>query len=167
MVLTMSVAGCKGKRERVAVQNEEEPSTPKMAMSVRIGDPKAAPQLVTGFYSVENGWRWTSGKFSVLLRPPANAAQAGAVLKLAFAAPDPVMQKVGSLTLDAAINGNKLKPEEYKAAGNYTYSADVPPNLLSGDAVKVDFTLDKTLPPGGADRRELGVIAISAGFEAK
>ena len=167
LLLTMSVAGCKGKRERVAVQNEEEAS-PKVAMTVKMGDPKAAAQLLTGFYNIENGsWRWTAGRFSAMLRPPSNAAQAGATVKLTFSAPEVVMQKISPITLTAGINGTRLKSEEYKAAGNYTYAADVPANLLSGDAVKVDFALDKSLPASASDRRELGLIAISVGFEAK
>jgi hypothetical protein len=33
--------------------------------------------------------------------------------------------------------------------------------------VKVDFALDKTLPPGPVDKRELGVVAQSVGIAGK
>lgn len=167
MVLTLSIAGCKGKREKVAVVNEEE-AAPKVAMTLKMGDPKASAQLLSGFYTVENGsWRWTSGKFSVMLRPPANGPQAGATLKFTFAAPEVVMTKIAPVTLTASIGVTKLKSETYKEPGNYTYAVDVPATLLAGEAVKVDFALDKSLPPGGADKRELALIAISVAFEAK
>jgi hypothetical protein len=44
---------------------------------------------------------------------------------------------------------------------------EVPANLLSDDAVRVDFRLDKALPPGDADKRELGVVASSAGLVSR
>jgi hypothetical protein len=52
-------------------------------------------------------------------------------------------------------------------AGDYTYSRDVPPELLTGDAVTVEFTLDKALPPNPSDQRELGVIVQMVGLEPK
>ena len=47
------------------------------------------------------------------------------------------------------------------------YTRDVDRKLLVGDAVNVEFTLDKFLPAGAIEQRELGVIATSVGFEAK
>jgi hypothetical protein len=44
---------------------------------------------------------------------------------------------------------------------------EVPANLLSDDAVRVDFRSDKALPPGDADKRELGVVASSAGLVSR
>ena len=41
------------------------------------------------------------------------------------------------------------------------------PNLLAGESVRVSFRLDKAMPPGGGDRRELGVIVLSASLTAK
>jgi len=40
--------------------------------------------------------------------------------------------------------------------------------LLNEEALRIDFKLDKSLPPGtGGDQRELGVIVSSVGLEAK
>jgi hypothetical protein len=39
--------------------------------------------------------------------------------------------------------------------------------LLSGDVARVDFSLDKTIPPTAADRRELGVVVSLVGFQPK
>ena len=51
--------------------------------------------------------------------------------------------------------------------GQYTYTRDVAPNLLGSEAVRIDFQLDKSLPPSSADARELGVIVASVGLDAK
>jgi hypothetical protein len=167
LAFTLLAAGCKGKRNRVSVQNEEE-SAPRVASTVKMNDVRASAQLASGFYSLEsNAWRWTAGKFSVVLRPPVTAPERGALLKFEFSLPDAVFKKTGPITLTASIQGTKLKPQRYSASGSYTYAVDVPPNLLSGETVPVDFALDKYLPPGTGDQRELGVIASSVGFEPK
>ena len=44
---------------------------------------------------------------------------------------------------------------------------DVDASLISGDAVRVDFQLDKAFAPGATDLRELGIVATSAGLVAK
>ncbi|MEI9975447.1 MAG: hypothetical protein WDO73_27300 [Ignavibacteriota bacterium] len=95
------------------------------------------------------------------------AAQQGATLELHLTAPAPSIQKLGSLTLSASIGGTTLGPETYSKAGEYTYKRDVPANLLAGDTVRVDFQLDKVIPPGDVDKRELGVVASSVALVAK
>jgi hypothetical protein len=133
-----------------------------------MGDRTMANQLVSGFYDVEsNAWRWTMQKFAVNLRPPAHAAQQGATLELHLTVPPPSIQKLGSLTLSASIGAVPLAPETYSKAGEYTYRRDVPANVLAGDAVRIDFQLDKAVPPGDVDKRELGVVASSVGLAAK
>ena len=44
---------------------------------------------------------------------------------------------------------------------------DIPPGILVGDSVRVDFTLDKAIPAAQADGRELGVIAHRVSLETK
>jgi hypothetical protein len=39
--------------------------------------------------------------------------------------------------------------------------------VFTGETVRVDFQLDKAMPPSGADRRELGIIVLSIGLESK
>jgi hypothetical protein len=158
---------CKGKHTPVAVQNEEPDQAPRLVSSVRMNDTAAAAQLLNGFYPVESGaWRWTAGKFSVLLRTPPGSAQSGATLDFAFTIPEVVIQKLNNLKLTASINGMDLKSDEYKQPGPQTFNADVPGSMLTPDSIKVDFALDKSLPPG-LDKRELGVIATSAGLAPK
>ena len=163
--LLISLAGCKDK-DRVTVQTEEE--APRLATMLAMNDPRAQSQLVSGWYSLEaNSWRWTSGHFIVLLRPPLGSSQAGAILKLKFNFPDAVWQKVKKTSLSATVNGVALPPENYTKSGDYTYTRDVPATALAGDSAKVEFTLDKFLPAGTTENRELGVIATAVGFEHK
>jgi hypothetical protein len=160
----LAVTGCQGKHSRVTVQNEEQDAGPRMVSTIRMNDAKADAQLLSGFHSIENNsWRWTAGKFSVLLRTPLAAAQRGATLTLAFNIPDLVIQKLKSITLTASIDGMALNSAEYKAAGPYVFSADVPLAVLKTESVKIDFALDKSLPPG-IDKRELGIVATSVGL---
>jgi len=164
LLLTLSVA-CTGKHNRVTVQNEEPDTARILVSSVRMGDPKAGSQLLSGFYAVENNsWRWTARKFSVLLRTPLTAAQSGAIVTLSFTVPDVVIQKLKNIMIAASINGMTLTSTEYNAAGSYTFNADVPASMLTAESVRVDFALDKSLPANDADKRELGIVANSVGI---
>lgn len=165
-VLALGAAGCKKKRQREPVQLSDLPVT--LASMIQAGDPVAAVQFTKGFYTVENGaWRWTAHAFTVTLHPPRGAAANGARLVLKFALPDAVFQKVGPIKMMARVNGLDLAPEEFKAAGDQTYSREVPGTALGADAVTVDFTLDKFIAPTPGDLRELGVIVSTVGFEVK
>jgi hypothetical protein len=135
---------------------------------INVADPHFTVQLTKGFYDVESGaWRWTARNFSAMLRPPRDASQKGAMLVLKFAIAEVMIQKLQSINLSARVNGLDLPAEEYTKPGEYTYSRDVPPAALKNDAVVVDFSLDKALPPSPSDQRELGLIVSAVGFEAK
>ena len=167
LVLSLAIApmGCKRHR-RVMVRTVEE--APSLASVVATADPNVAKQLVSGFYGIEQkSWRWTAGRFSVMLRPPRTAAANGAVLQLKFTLPDVALSRMKGVSLSAYVNGTALAPESYTQAGQFIYSRDVPANLLAGDMARVDFSLDKTIAPSAADRRELGVIVSLVGFQPK
>jgi hypothetical protein len=168
IVVLLLMAGCRGKHHVTAVQNEEPEPGPRIASAFKMNDAAAGAQLLHGFYGLESGtWRWTAGRFSVLLRPPLAAAQRGATLTFAFSIPGVVIQKLNAITLTASIGATTLKSEKYTKAGNYTFGADVPPELLAKETIVIDFALDKSLPAGPAEQRELGLIAISTGLESK
>ena len=157
--------GCKRRRHVPGANTADDGA---LASMVNVADPRTSLQLVKGFYSLENNsWRWTAGSFAVTLKPPRNAVQNGARLVLKFVIPDVVMQQLHSINLSAKVSGIDVPPEDFTQAGQYTYSRDVPASALTSDAVNVDFTLDKYLPPSSSDKRELGVIVSAAGFEAK
>ena len=156
VALVFAPAGCKRK-----ATSGPSPST------VRMGDPNAEGQL-SGFYGIEaSAWRWTKQNFSVVLGPPAGAAEKGAWLRVRVTAPDALIAKVGPVTLSASVAGKPLRPETYSAAGTYTYEREVASEFLQGRSAKEDFALDKTMPPAGGDVRELGIVVMSAGLEPK
>ncbi len=166
LVLSLAAMPACKRQRRVTVSTIEE--APALASVVATADPHLAAQLVSGFYGVEqNAWRWTAGRFSVLLRPPRSASSRGATLQMRFAIPEVAMSKMKGVSLSAYVNGAALTPESYTQAGQYTYNRDVPGNLLGGDVARVDFSLDKTMPPTEADRRELGVVVSLVGFQPK
>lgn len=159
-------AGCK-RSERARVQHTEE-EAPRLATAVHVADPRSAAQLVSGFHDVEqNAWRWTAGKFTVMLRTPRGAAEKGAVLRLKFSVPEPVLAKLKTISLGASIDGTTLTPETFTQPGEFTYEREVPAALMARETAKIDFFLDKALPPGTVDQRELGVIVSSVGLESK
>ncbi|HKD08368.1 MAG TPA: hypothetical protein VKB79_20880 [Bryobacteraceae bacterium] len=169
LFFALVIAGaCRGKYHRAAVENEEPASGPRLAASLKMGDPTASAQLVKGLYGVESGsWRWTSGHFSILLRSPLAAAQRGGTLTFSFTIPDVVYQKLGKITMTVSSGGKKLNSDSFGTAGVHTLTADVPADLLIKDSVTFDFDLDKALPPSGAESRELGVIATAISLESK
>lgn len=161
------LSGCKHRERRVRVEQTEEEGA-ALASVIRTGDPRVAPQLLKGFYPIEeNSWRWTMGQFSVALRPPRNAATKGATLHFKFTLPEAVISHVKAITVSASVAGTALPPETYTKAGEFDYARDVDAKLLAGDSVTVEFALDKFIPAGVVEQRELGVIATSAGFAAK
>ncbi len=163
--LLLATAACKRSQPRADATIEEGPVLQTM---LQMGDPNAAPQLIRGFYEVEAGaWRWTMGKFAVTLSPPPQAATHGARLTVMLVVPEPVIRKLGAVTLSAGVDGVALPGETYAKAGQYVYSREVPAQSLAKRAVTVDFALDKFLPPGEADQRELGLVVTAAGFEPK
>jgi len=156
--LLLVPAACKRSQPRADATIEEGPLLQTM---LQMGDPNAVPQLIRGFHDVEAGaWRWTMGKFAVTLSPPPNASESGAKLIVRLMAPEAVIKKLGS-------DGVALPEETYAKDGQYVYSQDVPAQALAKRVVTVDFTLDKFLPPGEADQRELGLVVTAVGFEPK
>lgn len=139
-----------------------------MATVLVMSDPRAAQQLLNGFYALEqNQWRWTAGKFSVALRPPAGVDQKGATLRVKLTVPAVVIEKLKSTTLTARIGATALAPATYSQPGEYVYAREVPAAALAGSSVRVDFTLDHAIPPGGGDQRELGIVVSMVGLEAR
>jgi len=168
ILLIFVLTACRGRHSRTEVKNEEPAGEATVVSSLKMSDQAAAKQLVKGFYGLESGsWRWTAGQFQVLLRPPVTAAQKGATLTFAFSIPEVTIQKLHDVTLTASVGGTKLKSEKYSKSGAYTYSAEVQPAQLGGEAVTVDFSLDKSLPAGSVDQRELGLVATAVGLETK
>ncbi len=160
----ISLPACKSHANRVETEEE----APRMKSVVRMNDAKAQSQLLNGFFGIEaNAWRWTSPKFSVVLRVPPGAATKGARLVFKLNVPEPVIQTLSNTTLSAKVGDAPLQPETYNKTGDYTYARDVPSSALQGDSVVVDFSLNKSVPPGPVDKREFGIVAQQVGLESK
>ncbi len=165
--LALAPLGCKREPKTVRVVTPEG-EAPVLATVVTTSEASQEPQLLNGFYGIENNsWRWTGKQFAVLLRAPAGAVQDGAALDLAFTIPQVAIDHDKSLTLSASVEDTPLPPETYSKSGQYEYRHDVPASALTKDAVRIHFSLDKAIPPSGADKRELGVIVRSVGLEPK
>jgi hypothetical protein len=159
-------ASCR-REEKIKLEPTDE-STPALVSTVQASDTKAAVQLVRGFHALEqNSWRWTMGRFVVALRPPAGSSDRGATLTLKFTLPQPVIDNVKSTTITASIQNTAVGSQTYSKAGEQTFTADVPATLLKGDAATVEFTMDRFLTAGTVDGRELGIVFVSVGLEAK
>ncbi|MGA3203987.1 MAG: hypothetical protein ABSF12_15980 [Bryobacteraceae bacterium] len=164
LLALVALAGSTGCRRKKKVKARED----GLASVVNVADPADSAQLVRGFSNVEaDAWRWTTSKFSVVLRPPAGSAQNGAVLQLAFTLHDTVVKKLGPVTVTATVNGTPMGSETYSQAGDYTYSKDVPASALGADVVTVEFSTDKSLAPTDVDKRELALIVKTIGLVGK
>jgi hypothetical protein len=165
-LLALVPVACK-RAPKVRIQQTEEEGQ-RLVSTVRVSDPKLESQLVSGFYGVEgNAWRWTAKNFSVVLHAPMGAAQKGADLTVALTVPGVVVEKLKTVSLAATANGQPLTPETYTEQGQFTYKRSLPASAFSSDSVRVDFQLDKAIPPSGADQRELGIIVSSIGLDPK
>jgi len=172
-ILDVLVAGlvlfvaCKHRSAKPEVEATDEHGQTLMS-AVHVADPRAAVQLTKGFYDVEqNAWRWTMKQFSVVLRAPEGASKNGATLQMKFSVPNPVIDKLKAITLSVSVNGQALPAETYTRPGEYILKRDVPREVFHGEAVNVDFALDKAMPPSGADLRELGIVVNTVGLEPK
>jgi hypothetical protein len=155
----------------VIPKRRREPASPlrnELSNMIRVADPRVATRLVKGFYSTDNEyWRWTARESSIILNPPKDAAQRGAVLVLRYAIVEAVLASLKTLDLTIAVDGIALPTQHYEKPGQFTLRLDVPVEALRYDPVRVDFTLDKALPPSGREVRELGFIVSEVGLEAK
>jgi hypothetical protein len=166
ILLLLLAPGCRIRKKATHAQAPEDDG--QLVSVINMGDPRAAVQLTRGFHALENqSWRWTMKDFTATLRPPARASASGASLQLKFTIPDVMFNRVGPMAVNARVNGLDLGPQTYSQTGDFIYTRDVPATALSGDAVSVDFHVDKGLPPSDQDTRELAIIVTAVGLLPK
>lgn len=164
-VLVLWLGACK--RPQLAPVEPVESEAPLLS-TLHMADPAAIPQLLRGFYAVEqNAWRWTAREFVALLGVPERAHRRGGRLRLRFTVPEVIAKEVGPVKLRAVIGDTLLGERTYSTVGEQEFACDVPSELLTTKGVVVHFSLDKALPPGPVDKRELGVVALSLSLESK
>ena len=163
VVVVSTLPACRSRKQTGEIEE-----APGMVSVLPMNDPHTRTQLVSGFYGVESGtWRWTGPKFSVNLQPPPQSATHGAKLVFKLTVPESTIQHLNVITLSAKVGDTPLAPETFAKSGDFTYSRDVPSSALQANSVRVDFWLDKFMPPTGADQRQLGIVAQQIGLEQK
>jgi hypothetical protein len=121
-----------------------------------------APETFDGFYPPEpGGWRWTKRQFAATFRGP------GARLNLQVYVPDASIQKLGQVTLAARLDDHDLAPQTFRQPGQHSFERVIPAGWMKPGENRFDFALDKALPPSAQDARELGIVVVSVGLEAK
>jgi 2-polyprenyl-3-methyl-5-hydroxy-6-metoxy-1,4-benzoquinol methylase len=120
-------------------------------------------ELISGWYGLEpGGWRWTQKRFSIAFPNPARGAEGR--IELAFWLHDMILDALGAVTVRGSVGACGLPPQTFRIPGLYTYQARIPAEALKEDRVTVDFEVDKALPPGATDLRELALAVVSVEF---
>jgi hypothetical protein len=143
-------------------------SEPELAENIQTANEVFAPQLLRGFYPVEEGsWRWTQPSFAVALKPPRKVS-GGAILVMQYSLPQAALDKLKEVTVSASIDGIPLQPDKCNRTGLLELRREIPADALMGKTgVKVEFTVSPYLTPTAEDRRDLGVIVHSVGLVRK
>jgi hypothetical protein len=171
LAATMGCADLKHRRnpQPEVISNEDaaqiQPVVHSHSFTMRNAD--ATRQLAAGVYGVENSdWRWTAGEFSVVLATPRGASTHGAGLVFEFFIPDGNLHRTGPVTLTAYLNEQEIGTTTYTAPGGHRFSAAISPELVKQSPVVIDFHLDRCVPRGVLDIRELGVVALTVSLSA-
>ena len=116
--------------------------------------------LLNGWHRIEPaGWRWTEGRFAVAFHDCKR--DGGPHLRLNFAIPESLADQLCPLKLAAAAGGRELGAATFASAGEHLFQTRVPEKLRECEPLVIEFTLDKSVPPGPVDKRELGVVVTS------
>jgi hypothetical protein len=135
---------------------------------INTADESFAPQLLSGFYHVEErSWRWTRPVFAVALRPPRKAPN-GATLIMQYTLPKSALDQLKEVTITASLDGIPLQPEKCTQTGMLELRREIPADAIAGKSgVKVEFTVSPHLMPTAEDQRELGLIVHNIGLVKK
>jgi hypothetical protein len=141
-------------RVRAEVVVERKPTLSYLEMNA----PEAQQHIVSGLYDVEQGrWRWMSAKAILLLKPPATPRP---VVEAVFSIPDQSPARRVTLSVDDV----PVVEKTFAAPGAYTLTSG--PVTLRSESPTVSITVDRVFSVPG-DRRELGIVLLSAGFKPK
>ncbi len=135
------------------------------ASYLKMGDLRSKPQLVAGWYPIEDGaWRWMQKQAEVTLRTPADPALS---FEMDLFFPPGYMQSAGGpVTVSIRVNDKPMTKRSYYTPGSYHLTAMVPAGLATFPTSTVTVRLNRALPPRGSELRELGAIVTQLGFLA-
>ncbi len=150
-------AGCRKPRHPHPELTIEEPEALKAA--IEAANPADEGQLLDGFHAREpEGWRWSMPEFTVTLAVPEEARTRGGRLEFEFVLPEAAASDLAGVTITAKIGDRELGAWQAPGPGTHTAVFSVPAALLGEEGVIIDFSLDRFIPPRGAETRRLGVI---------
>ena len=130
---------------------------PRLAY-LRMNDPDAAAQLISGFYNVEsNAWRWMARDAAAVLKAPAPPPDHPLRFEMTLYIPDVAPARRVIVTLDGAT----ITEQTYSKPGRYTLTAPV--SVASGATPQVTISVDKSFQPPG-DARQLGMVVMDFGL---
>jgi tRNA (mo5U34)-methyltransferase len=152
-ICAFTTAGCQKDSDPVSEERDERAYC--LLQSRVCGDGRM--ELLSGWNRLEHdAYRWTGRQFSVRLKVPEPGHAARLLLR--FYLPPEALAKLGPVTLSATVNGAAMAAQTYARDGEQVYSTGVPAEVLTDARARVEFALDKALPPSPEDRRELGVV---------
>jgi len=136
--------------------------------SISFAGPNVDSQIIYGFHENEgNSWRWTKKKFAVRLLAPLVAPDDAVWLELEYYVPSAAHSMVGA-SIAARVGATALEALTIPGPGLHAYRRRVPAAALDGnDAVVVEFSLSRTIPPSASDDRELGLAVSRVGLLAQ
>ncbi len=125
---------------------------------LRMDDPEAANQLLSGFYPIEahNVWRWTSEQAAAVLRSPEN----GTRFEMLFAIPESAPARRVTVAIDGVVVANETYP------GPGRYSLSTPVQIAPNTTPQVVISVDQGFYAPG-DQRRLGMIVQELGLTAR
>lgn len=114
--------------------------------------PRYSVHLKEGWHALEqNSFRWTESRFSIEINRPH-------LIHFSTFRFDFRLPSTGPVTLSSKVNGVEMPPASFDGEREQFYSIQIPNEALQGAAIRIDFAIDKWLPAGPADERELGLL---------
>jgi len=142
---------------------------PQLLSYLHLGDIRSRAQLVSGWYTIEDGaWRWMAPEAEAILRPlPDQAVQ----FELQLFFPPDFMRRAGSpVTVSVMLNGKPFTSAMYFEPGGHTVAKRIPPELLgelfTWPTTHVSIRVNPYVPPSATDQRALGAVVQGLGFVA-
>ena len=114
--------------------------------------PRYSVHLLEGWHAIEqNSFRWTERSFSIEIKRPHLIQFSTLRFDFRLPSPEPV-------TLSAKVNGAEVPPATFDTEGEQSYTIQIPDQARQAAAIRIDFSIDKWLPAGDRDERELGLL---------
>lgn len=123
-------------------------------------------ELLHGWHEAEgSGWRWTEARFAAATRGIAPGRPVSVRLKLFV--PPLLAERSGPVTMRLAANGTACAPSTFSGSGGFTFERRLPAAVVPGQELRLEFSLDRAIPPDSQDGRERGVIVAALEVESR